>query len=157
MDITMINMMACWYFFGKNGGILWTIAFFYGSRALVQGNFKMRFPDKGIWDDPGIPSLVVPYGLQSDYYFSGHCGFLAINVAYMFTLGRKKSAFMIMLLLPYVAFILIMSRIHYTIDIPIGIMFGFYLYYMVKSHTEKLDFWISRATICVKNMICAQK
>jgi len=120
-------MLLFWLFKGKDGQILWNIVFFYGIRGFIQGNFKMRYPDKGIWDYPGFPSIVVPYGLQSDYYFSGHCGFLAINILNHWQAGNKKFAIFIMLVLPYIAFTLIMSRIHYTIDIPIGIMFGFYL------------------------------
>lgn len=116
----------------------------------------MRYPDKGIWDYPGIPSIVVPYGLQSDYYFSGHCGFLAMNIINQWKHGNKKRALLILLVLPYVAFTLIMSRIHYTIDIPIGIMFGFYVYIMVEPHVKKLDFWVSRATMSIKKWLCGE-
>jgi hypothetical protein len=117
----------------------------------------MKFPEKGIWDYPGVPSLVVPYGLQSDYYFSGHCGFLALNMVYMFSLARKKTAIAILIAIPYVGFILIMSRIHYTIDIPIGMMYGAYLHIMVTPHAKKLDFCVSRVTMGVKNWLCGTK
>lgn len=140
MDLVMIHLMVYCYFKSKNLHAIWTVVFFYGIRAIVQGNFKMRYPDKGIWDEPPIPSLVVPYGLQSDYYFSGHCGFLAINATYMWNEGRKKTALAIIAVMPYIAFTLIMSRIHYTIDIPIGAMFGCWLYIIVGDHVDFLNF-----------------
>jgi hypothetical protein len=156
MDLVMINYLIWFYFKARNGHTLWTVAIFYGTRAIIQGNFKMRFPDKGIWDDPGIPSLVVPYGLQSDYYFSGHCGFLAIQTINMANVGRKYTAVAIAIAIPYVAYTLIMTRIHYTIDIPIGIMYGCYLYIMIEPHVKKMDYYISRFTMAIKKWLCGE-
>jgi PAP2 superfamily C-terminal len=116
----------------------------------------MRFPDKGIWDDPGVPSLVVPYGLMSDYYFSGHCGFLMINAAHMWNQDKKKIAIVIGLAIPYVAYTLIMTRIHYTIDIPIGIMYGCYLYIILGPHIKKMDHYTGRVIMAVKRWLCGE-
>lgn len=154
MDLVFLALLIFWFIWGKTGEVLWKVAIFYGIRGFVQGNFKMRYPDQGIWDYPGIPSIVVPYGLQSDYYFSGHCGFLAINIATHWNWGNKKFAIFIACILPYVAFTLIMSRIHYTIDIPIGIMFGFYVHLMVKPHVKKLDRTFSKIFSGIKNRLC---
>ena len=38
----------------------------------------MRFPPGYYWDDPGFPSMVVPYGNTTDFFYSGHVGFLNI-------------------------------------------------------------------------------
>ncbi len=32
----------------------------------------MTFPEGFYWDTPGFPSLVVPYGRTSDFFFSGN-------------------------------------------------------------------------------------
>lgn len=146
MDLVMLNMMISWYLSGRTGQILWTVIVFYVSRAIIQENFKFRFTDLGIWDDPGIPSLVVPYGLQSDYYFSGHCGFLTINSAHMWQEKRYITSVLIAICISYMAFVLIMSQIHYTIDIPIGIFYGYYLFIIVRPHVTRLDFYASRAS-----------
>ena len=156
MDTVMLTMMIYWWFHGTGGHIIWCVAFFYGLRGVVQGNFKMRYTEKGIWDYPGIPSLVVPYGLQSDYYFSGHCGFIALNIADQWSYGNKKTAILFMFFLPYVAYVLIMTEIHYTIDIPIGIMFGFYLYIMLKPHTKKWDRHLAKTCMALKNWLCGK-
>lgn len=156
MDLTFLCMLIYWFIWGKTGEILWKLAVFYGVRGLVQSNFRMRYPEKGIWDYPGIPSIVVPYGLQCDYYFSGHCGFLAINIASHWNWGNKKFAIFIACFLPFVAFVLIMSRIHYTIDIPIGIMFGFYVHFLIKPNVVKLDRKLSRTVIRIKKWLCVK-
>ena len=31
----------------------------------------MQYPTGFYWEDPGVPSLVVPYGYTSDFFFSG--------------------------------------------------------------------------------------
>lgn len=56
---------------------------FYGSRAVIQANFKFQFPKIYFWPEPPIPSLLVPYGETSDFYFSGHCGFMTIMLCEM--------------------------------------------------------------------------
>jgi hypothetical protein len=83
MDVVFLNMVFWFLFKGKTGLILQSLATFYVLRGVVQGNFMMAFPDGGIWDYPGFPSFVIPYGLARDFYFSGHCGFVGLNTAYM--------------------------------------------------------------------------
>lgn len=34
----------------------------------------MQFPPGYLWDYPGFPSLVVPYGATNDFFYSGHAG-----------------------------------------------------------------------------------
>lgn len=43
-----------------------------------MGIFHMRFPVGYYWSDPNFFSISVPYGRTSDFFFSGHCGFLSI-------------------------------------------------------------------------------
>lgn len=132
LDFIFASTIVCFILLGKNGHILHSFGTFYGIRAIIQNIFAMSFPSGGIWEYPGFPSLVIPYGLARDFYFSGHCGFLAINTCYMFDLGRIKTAIAYMIFMPYVIYILLATRIHYTIDIPIGILFGVYVYVFLR-------------------------
>lgn len=34
----------------------------------------MKIPQGEIWEYPGFPSLVVPYGPTNDFFYSGHMG-----------------------------------------------------------------------------------
>lgn len=110
------------------------VIFFYVSRGIVQGLFMFGYPKGIIWSDPGIPSLSVPYGVMSDFYFSGHCGFMTMMALENYKLGNKKNALALFVLLPYVAFILIATRVHYSIDVVIGIMVAIYCHYMAHKY-----------------------
>lgn len=156
MDVVFLNMVFWFLFKGKTGHILQSLATFYVLRGVVQGNFMMAFPDGGIWDYPGFPSFVIPYGLARDFYFSGHCGFVGLNTAYMIDQGRKKTALLFIFIVPYVAYVLIMCRIHYTIDIPIGYMFGIYVYLMLRPHQHKIDRKVAKTTMAIKRWLCTK-
>ena len=87
---TLIFLTSLWIdlvflFFGyrfiryaKGPRIIFTLMIFYGIRAVCQAIFLFQFPKFLCFDDPGIPSLMVPYDMTSDFFFSGHCGFVFI-------------------------------------------------------------------------------
>jgi len=135
---------------------LYTLGVFYGVRAAIQGTFGMRFPDGGIWDYPGVPSVTVPYGLTRDFYYSGHCGFLAISSYMMFTEKFYVLALFGALAIPYVGFVLTLTRIHYSIDIPIGVLCGIYVSIILEKKSSKIDN-LFRVLLCArfwKNLLC---
>lgn len=138
-DLT--NIVAFWYQ-SDNPRSGATLGIFYGIRAIIQNNFMFTFPKGGIWDYPGIPSLTVPYGLTSDFYFSGHCGFITLVLLEHLKLGNKKTAVMLMFLIPYLALVLISTRIHYTIDIPIGVLFAWYVHSIIHIHLRKFMYFL---------------
>lgn len=141
-DLT--NIVAFWYQ-SDNARSGAALGLFYIIRGVIQGNFMFRFPEGGIWDYPGVPSLTVPYGLTSDFYFSGHCGFVTLVLLEHLKLGNKKTAILLSFLIPYLALVLISTRIHYTIDIPIGILFAWYMYSLIHNNLRGLHYLL-RAT-----------
>jgi len=116
----------------KNGHHIYSGFLFYGVRGVIQANYSLQFPKGNIWDYPGIPSIGVPYGLTRDFYYSGHCGFLALATYFHFREKRTKSGIISALCIFYVGFVLLLFRIHYSIDIPIGVFAGFYFPYIAK-------------------------
>ena len=52
----------------------------YGLRIIVQNTFLMEKPTGYIWEYPGFPSLVVPYGATNDFFFSGHVAGQVISI-----------------------------------------------------------------------------
>lgn len=152
MDVSFLLLLSLWIAKSKSGYPLIGLVMFYGIRALVQKMFLFRFPDGDIWDSPGIPSITVPYGLQCDFYFSGHCGMLVLMTREMTALGFKSLRWIMILSLPLVAFVLVASRTHYSIDIPVGMMFGYYVFHCVKGR-EKLIGAIGRFVFCNKRII----
>ena len=151
MDFSFLSVLAIWAFKAKSGSGFVSICAFYGTRAIVQSLFLFRFPKGDIWSSPGIPSVTVPYGLQCDFYFSGHCGCLVLLIKEIRCLGYKKLSWPILMGLPFVAFVLVASRTHYSLDIPIGIMFAYYLHEIITSKSEILD-RVARNVFCNKFM-----
>lgn len=138
VDFADISVLVAYNLRGVTIAYPLQVFFFYVMRGVVQGIFLFKNPKGGIWTEPGIPSLTVPYGIMSDYYFSGHCGFVTMMALENYKLGNPKNALALAILLPYLGFVLVAARVHYSIDIPIGIMFGVYCHYW--AHTYEKHF-----------------
>lgn len=130
----------------KNMATILQIPLFYGIRGVVQGFFLFRHSTGHIWSYPGVPSLSVPYGKASDYYFSGHCGFVTMMILELYRQGCPKLSLMYACLLPYMAFVLVSARVHYSIDIPVGIMVGAYCNCMMHKYIDYVV-WLPRLTL----------
>jgi hypothetical protein len=140
MDIMFLGTGAYWIMRGNSSRVVVSIIIFYIVRALVQSIWYSPFPSSGYWwDDPGLPSLVVPYGKGSDFFFSGHIGFVVICLSEW----RKNKYPLIATIIGiggvYTAFILLAYKVHYSIDIFTGVTFAHYVYILVDTHKEKID------------------
>ena len=75
------------------------------------------FNDYIVWHNPGFLSLAVPYDRTRDFFFSGHTTILVLIILEMMAIRWYSIAILAYLTLIYIANMLIISRIHYTIDI----------------------------------------
>jgi hypothetical protein len=76
------------------------------------------FPDDIVWRTPPIPSLIVPYDRTRDFFFSGHTGIAIILTTEIITFKLPKwIQYLGYLMIAWMPFMLISSRIHYTIDV----------------------------------------
>lgn len=114
----------------------------------------MRFPDGHHWEDPNFPSFVVPYGKTSDFFFSGHCGFLNIATLEWWTLGRINMFCVTLAINIYMMLVLLAFRVHYTIDITTGLIVSHYCFLIIKRNQENIDnflIFVYSKMICRKN------
>jgi len=139
IDFIFFTTLIYWVFYGKTGRLPITIATFYVIRALVQSLWWSPYPAGYYWDSPGFPSFVAPYGRGSDFFFSGHSGFLVLMANEWNTWGKKKMRNYVLINLVYTIFILIVYQAHYSIDIFTGVFFADYCYRRIDSHKEKID------------------
>jgi len=139
MDVTFLAHFIYWTLYGTSVRIICAMSMFYGIRGVIMSFFLLGFPDGYTWDYPGFPSIVVPYGRTSDFFYSGHCGFLVIVAAEWFTLGYKKMSLITHLVNIYMAFVMVICRIHFSIDITTGMVFGHYLYIIARHYSPVLD------------------
>lgn len=106
---------------------------FYLIRAIHLFFFKLKFPMGYYFNYPGFPSLTVPYGRSSDFFFSGHCGMLTIC---MNELNKEKYNILTkinLFALIWTSFSLICLRAHYFIDITTGILWATFLFNFIDS------------------------
>lgn len=187
---------------GKTARCLYAIAFFYFSRALVQVGsfyqnlFTFKIPIGAFWEFPGFPSLMVPYGQASDFYPSGHSGFLVILIKEHLLLSSEEKeeleqkrikfnidfiqktpstilggetpkpiepkpreshwqssviAWLLVGQLVSIITVLISFRQHYSIDIVIGLLYGYYCHFLLSKFAFKLDRFFGRLRVtCLK-------
>ena len=84
----------------------------------------MPFDDYIVWHSPGFLSFTVPYDRTRDFFFSGHTASLTIVMLEMFYLRWYWVGSFAFLNLVFMLNFLIISRVHYTIDIMAGLIFA---------------------------------
>lgn len=139
MDIMFLITFVHWIYYGKSSRLIITTGMFYLVRAAIQSLFFLPFPTGYWWNHPGIPSLVVPYGRGSDFFFSGHTGFVIICLCEW--RKNKNSAMTKFIGIGgiYTMFVLILFRIHYIIDIFAGVIVSHWCFMIVDKHKEIID------------------
>ena len=137
LDSTFLLAILSWFIYDKYWSALITIAFFYGIRGFLQNIYRNMVPkDNGwIWYYPNFPSICVNYFEGNDFFFSGHVGICILNA--FFAVYRKHYIFSGICFFAgsFEAFLVLITRTHYTIDIPIGFFFAHYSCIIV-------DFWV---------------
>jgi len=140
MDLMFLATGFNWILRGGSSRLIVSVVSFYLIRAAVQAIWVSPFPEKGYWwNDPGFPSLVVPYGVGSDFFFSGHIGFVTICALEWKKNGNRVMAWLLAIGGIYTGFILLTYKVHYSIDLFTGVTFAHYLYMLVDENKEKID------------------
>ena len=139
VDSVFIITFGYWVMYGKNGRLPVSLGLFYVIRALVQKVWFSPFPDGFYWESPGLPSLVVPYGRGSDFFFSGHSGFLVICACEWHKLKMPKVRNFVILTAIYTIAILLIYRIHYSIDVFTGVFFAEWCFGKVNLYKDGIE------------------
>jgi len=139
LDVIFMITLGHWVLYGKNGRLPVSFAVFYGTRALVQAIWTTPFPEGNYWYSPGFPSLVVPYGRQSDFFFSGHSGFLVICASEWHKLKVPKLRNFIIGTAVYTILILLIYRTHYSIDVFTGVIFAEWCFWKADTYKDVID------------------
>jgi len=133
LDLSFLITFVPWVMKGTTGRPMYCMGVFYLIRGLTQQIIIIGFPSGYWWYSPGFPSLVVPYGRDSDFFFSGHVGFLMICACENWVVGRKWFFWTAMVMEVYLIFILVSYRVHYSMDIVAGLFISHWVF-MVMSH-----------------------
>lgn len=123
MDFTFFSLFTFWFLYGKSSRLILATSMFYVIRAISQILVQFKFPEGYDWQYPGFPSYVVPYGNTSDFFFSGHCGFLNMCALEWFALGKRYMGFTVEAFNVYMVMVMLIFRVHYTIGLCFFIEF----------------------------------
>jgi len=142
VDVVFLTTFGYWVVKGKGIRLPISLGIFYVVRALVQMVWVSPFPQGFYWEAPILPSLVVPYGRGSDFFFSGHSGFLVICASEWHKIKMPKMRNFAIGVAIYTIFVLLTYRIHYSIDIFTGVIFAEWCFGKVDLlHDEILGFF----------------
>ncbi|KRW98595.1 Phosphatidic acid phosphatase type 2/haloperoxidase [Pseudocohnilembus persalinus] len=139
IDIIVISSVVYWLAKARSLRLPISIALFYVIRTPHLFLYTPKFPQGFFFEYPGFPSLFVPYGRQSDFFFSGHTGFMTLVFLEWRTIGFKKMQYITGILLLYVMFSLIVLRVHYTIDVTTGLLMAHYVYLVVLNYENEIN------------------
>ena len=147
LDITFLLSVLSWCFYDKHYTLILTISFFYGIRGGLQNIYRNTVPKEAgwVWYYPNFPSITINYFEGNDFFFSGHVGICILNAFFAFYRQHYIFSGVCFFAGSYEAFLVLITRTHYTIDIPIGFFFAHYscilVNYWVNSFfdTKKMD------------------
>lgn len=134
IDFFTIFMTYTWVVKGRSIRLAVVFFLFYVIRSIHLYMFRFRFPQGFYFEDPGFPSLTVPYGRMSDFFFSGHCGMLTICYFELTKEKYQRIRIFNLIALIWTAFALICLRVHYFIDITTGILWATFIFKQVEAH-----------------------
>jgi hypothetical protein len=119
IDAIAMFLLASWIFAGKLRPCL-GLGMLLITRQVMQALCSLPAPPGIIWHYPGLPSLLVTYGVANDFFFSGHT---AIAVFGAIELARLRRPWLTALAICVVLFeitAVLVLRAHYTMDVFTG-------------------------------------
>ena len=114
----------------------------FSLRQACQAMCSLPPPPGIIWRDPGVPSLLVTYGVANDFFFSGHTALAvlgAVEVSNLAPAWLGIAAWIIAL--GEIAVVLIL-RAHYTLDIIAGALAAFFAHALATKIAPAVDAWL---------------
>jgi len=121
IDALGIFLLGSWVFAGKLRPFV-GLAMLLILRQIMQALCALPPPPGMIWHYPGLPSLLVTYGVANDFFFSGHTAIAVFGAAELARLHKNwLTAFAIFLVLFEITAVIVL-RAHYTMDIFTGLL-----------------------------------
>jgi membrane-associated phospholipid phosphatase len=97
----------------------------FGLRQICQAVTALPPPEGMIWRSPGVPSLLVTYGVSNDLFFSGHTALAVYGAIELGRWGGPAWAAVGAALAAFECATVIVLRAHYTLDVFTGAVTAF--------------------------------
>ena len=145
IDLTAIFLLARSVFGATIRPFLGLLVIF-ALRQSMQALCALPAPDGMIWRYPGFPSLLVTYGVASDFFFSGHTA-IAVWGGLEISRMRFRGAAVLGTLIPvFEAATVIVLRAHYTMDVFTGVIVALLIRAHADRWAEPIDRYLARVS-----------
>jgi membrane-associated phospholipid phosphatase len=91
-----------------------------GLRQILEALCALPQPENMIWHNPGVPSLLVTYGVANDFFFSGHTSVAVYGAFEVSRLGRRWLTLGAIAVVIFEMATVLTLRAHYTMDVFAG-------------------------------------
>ena len=140
LDIFSISFLIAFVKKGTSWNAIANFILFFGIRNLVvQSLILLEYYDTYLFNDPGFPSIVVPFQRAPDFFYSGHAGSAMILGLQFADLGYGHLKYVGIFLSAYEGFVMMVTRTHYSIDVVFGMLMAHYTYFLSKPVGRLLD------------------
>jgi len=117
----------------------------FALRQLCQATTALPAPPGIIWHNPGIPSLLVTYGVANDFFFSGHTALAVYGVVELTRFRKWLWPFAVAIALFEAATVLTL-RAHWTMDVFTGAVTALWIAMIAAQLAPRVDRAIARLT-----------
>ncbi len=143
----VIDATAVWMLlntiFGKSVRPFVGLVMLFGLRQIMQGICVVPSPEGMIWEHPGVPSLLVTYGVSNDMFFSGHTALAVFGAVELARLGRKWIGVGVAVAVFEVLAVLSL-RAHWTMDVFAGAVTALLVAVVAGRVARPVDGWMGR-------------
>ncbi|MFO0906971.1 MAG: phosphatase PAP2-related protein [Isosphaeraceae bacterium] len=115
----------------------------FALRQASQGLTGLVPPEGMIWRYPGVPSLLVTYGVASDLFFSGHTSIAVWGGIEIARRGFPGARWLGLFVAVFEATTVLVLRAHYTMDVFTGVVVSLLIATQVDRWAAPVDRWLA--------------
>jgi hypothetical protein len=112
-------------------------------RQICQVLCALPAPPGSIWRYPGFPSLLVTYGTDYDYFFSGHTAIAVLGAIEIAASGPPWLGAIMFIIAAVEAATVLVLRAHYTMDVFAAALAAVVAYGAGAALAPAVDAWIA--------------
>ncbi len=125
IDALAVFLLA-WSVFGPSLRPFVGLLFLFVARQVCQVLIALPPPPEMIWRQPvfggfSVPSLVVTYEVENDFFFSGHTALAVYGAFELARLGRWWLTVLAVVIALFECAVVIILRAHWTMDVLAGV------------------------------------
>lgn len=138
IDALGIFLLARWLF-GSSVRPFLGLLILLGLRQVMQAACVLPAPAHAVWHYPGVPSLLVTYGVTTDYFFSGHTAIAVLGTTELARFGKRWLTALGVAIVVFEVVTVLVLRAHYSMDVFTGIIAALWVAELCKRISPSLD------------------